>query len=437
VDTLRADHLSAYGYPRRSSPHLDQLAAGSVVFDRAIAQWPKTGASFASLFTGRYPQTTGLTHRAAIELPLDFLTLPEFFKSEGFTTVAVVANAVLSRELGWSQGFDEYVEPWKLANPLPESPGDWRLLLEAPRVNEMALPLLSRHAAADKLFFWIHYIDPHLPYVLPEGWENPFLEDSFSKGEDAIGSWFPSEMRIGEEERLGFYVAQYDANILVVDSFIREFLDHARDLGLLEDASIVFTSDHGESLGERNYVGHGRHPYNSSLHVPLFFYLSHCTGEKRRVDHPVELVDLLPTFRDLLAPDREIVGMEGESLIAFLCESQVSEAVDLSPYRYAFAGAGSVQLRTHFRTVQDADWKLIYRPARPRRNRPALYELYDLKNDPGETRNLIDDQRAEARRLRESLVAWMESGAMGGAPDANKNQSEETLKALRGLGYVD
>jgi arylsulfatase A-like enzyme len=427
VDTLRADHLSSYGYPRRSSPHLDELAAGSVVFNRAIAQWPKTGASFAAMFTGRYPQTTGLTHRAAIELPLEYLTLPEFFKSQGFTTVAVVANAVLSQELGWGQGFDEYVEPWKSADPLPESPGDWRLLLEAPRVNEMALPLLSRHAAAEKLFFWIHYIDPHLPYVLPEGWENPFLEDSFSSGEDAIGSWFPAEMRIGDEEHLSFYVAQYDANVLVVDSFIREFLDHARDLGLLEDASIVFTSDHGESLGERNYVGHGRHPYNSSLQVPLFFHLSHCPGERRRVDSPVELIDLLPTFRDLLAPERAIEGMEGKSLISFLCESEVSDAVDPSRYRYAFAGAGSVQLGTHFRTIQDADWKLIYRPARPRRNRPALYELYHLNNDPGETHNLVDDQRAEARRLHEA----------GDEPDANEAQSEETLKALRGLGYVD
>jgi arylsulfatase A-like enzyme len=151
----------------------------------------------------------------------------------------------------------------------------------------------------------------------------------------------------------------------------------------------------------------------------------------------VELIDLLPTFRDLLAPERAIEGMEGKSLISFLCESEVSDAVDPSRYRYAFAGAGSVQLGTHFRTIQDADWKLIYRPARPRRNRPALYELYHLNNDPGETHNLVDDQRAEARRLHESLIAWMESGAAGDEPDANEAQSEETLKALRGLGYVD
>src|SRR5688572_22791413 len=89
VDTLRADHLGMHGYARATSPYLDRLAADSVVFDMAIAQWPKTGPSFASMFTGQYPLTTGLTHHAAIRVPEAYLTLPEFLQSQGFATVAV------------------------------------------------------------------------------------------------------------------------------------------------------------------------------------------------------------------------------------------------------------------------------------------------------------------------------------------------------------
>ena len=91
VDTLRTDHLGTYGYARDTSPGIDRLAASGVVFERAIAQWPKTGSSFVSMFTGQYPQTTGLTHNAAIEIPNGYLTLPEFFKEIGFTTVAVTS----------------------------------------------------------------------------------------------------------------------------------------------------------------------------------------------------------------------------------------------------------------------------------------------------------------------------------------------------------
>ncbi len=102
-DTLRADHLGAYGYRRATSPRFDALAEGGVLFERAIAQWPKTGASFASMFTGRYPQTTGLLQRAALRVPAEYLTLPELFQEAGYTTVAVVSNPVLGAELGWDE----------------------------------------------------------------------------------------------------------------------------------------------------------------------------------------------------------------------------------------------------------------------------------------------------------------------------------------------
>ncbi|MGB5661322.1 MAG: sulfatase-like hydrolase/transferase, partial [Thermoanaerobaculia bacterium] len=126
VDTLRADHMGIHGYPRQTSPALDDLAEQGVLFSRAVAQWPKTGPSLASIFTGRYPKTTGLTHRAAQQIPDEYLTLPELFQSAGYITLGVVSNAVLSAELGWNRGFDEFLETWKLGGAISDDPVEHR-----------------------------------------------------------------------------------------------------------------------------------------------------------------------------------------------------------------------------------------------------------------------------------------------------------------------
>ncbi|HEX3128815.1 MAG TPA: sulfatase-like hydrolase/transferase, partial [Thermoanaerobaculia bacterium] len=128
VDTLRADRMSLYGYPRETTPRLAQLAASGVTFDRAISQWPKTGVSFASMFTGQYPQTTGLTHRAALRIPEEYLTLPELMQESGYKTVAVNSNAVLAAKFGWNDGFDEYLETWG-GGDFPEDPHLFRSLV--------------------------------------------------------------------------------------------------------------------------------------------------------------------------------------------------------------------------------------------------------------------------------------------------------------------
>lgn len=250
VDTLRADHLGLYGYPRATSPNLDRLGSEGVVFDRAIAQWPKTGPSFASKFTGQYPQTTGLTHKAALRVPEGNVTLPELLAKEGFRGLAVVSNGVLGQRLGWNRGFEEYLETWKLAAEQSDDPREYRKWLNARKVNELALPLLKRHRDASRLFVWLHYSDPHAPpYILPYDVENPFLGDPWDTGDEVVSLPEPRARAIGDRRELRYYTAQYDANVLFADRHVGEILDHAHDLGLLADALVVFTSDHGESSG--------------------------------------------------------------------------------------------------------------------------------------------------------------------------------------------
>ncbi len=434
VDTLRADHMSLYGYPRATTPRLEEFASDGVVFDRAIAQWPKTGASFASMFTGRYPQTTGLTHRAALEIPEEMPILPEWFQQAGYRTVAVVSNAVLSKELGWGRGFDEYVETW--AGNMSDDPLEYRKLLYAGRVNELAEPLLQ--PSDEKLFAWLHYSDPHAPYVLPEGFENPFLDDEpFRAAEpkqvDLRGT---RAKAIGDERDLRAYVAHYDANVLVADTFIGEMLDLLEARGLLDDALVIFTADHGESLGEHElYFEHGPLPYNTTSHVPLFVWAERGV-EPRRVAQTVELVDLLPTAVEWVRaePDAdlpELPAIDGVSLTPL-----IGGSLQQRDESRAFAEAGR-RGRIYYRSLQEERWKLVYGPKKEGAAPAAQdFELYDLAADPLESQDLSDREPAQVRRLSTRLLEWMKR-AEGAAPVLGDESQQKALDALKALGYVD
>ncbi len=444
VDTLRADRMSLYGHVRETTPSLARLAGSGVTFDRAVAQWPKTGVSFASMFTGQYPQTTGLAYKAALRIPEEYLTLPEMFQEAGYKTVAVNSNAVLASKLGWNDGFDEYQQTWGDGD-FPQDPHLFRGLIQAPRVNALALPLLERHAKDDRLFVWLHYTDPHAPYMLPEGFANPFLDDDLFQKEgrrDGRDAEVPRKLtkgyRLGRDD-LKYYMAQYDANVLVADTYIRKVLDRAGELGLLEDSLIVFTADHGESLGEHgSWFEHGPLPYNTTAHVPLFFVRNGGPGlaAGERIGGPVELIDLYPTLRDLVVPGRKVPGLEGHSLVPFLeGKAGHGKTAPAGSFRYAFSEAGETPRR--FRSIQDGTWKLIYgsgfRKPRPVAG-PSGLELYNLTADPGESRNLAAERTDELRRLRRELLAWTKARPgrhAGGKDDA------EAEKALRALGYAN
>jgi arylsulfatase A-like enzyme len=435
VDTLRADHMSLYGYPRATTPDLQKLAAAGVTFERAITQWPKTGSSFAAMFTGLYPHTTGLTHKAALRIPAPYLTLPEFFKEQGYRTVGVVSNAVLAANLGWNTGFDEFQETWN-GGDFPDDPQLFRSFITAPRVNDVALPLLRKHAKDESLFAWIHYSDPHAPYILPVGEKNPFLDDAVYKGpgdrpipKRLVNRGYTLEGRAD----LKYYVAQYDANVLVADRYIGKLIDELRSLGLLEDSLIVFAADHGEELGEHNsWFEHGPLPYNTTGHVPLFFVMDGLAAG-RRIDRPVELIDIYPTLRDAVAPDRQIEGLEGHSLWPFLRPGKVAAKDDF--FRRAFLEAGHHPNLYH--TVQEGTWKLVFnsggKHSRAADSPTGGFELYDLAADPMEMNNLAATRTEEVRRLRRDLVEWMKkTRSMGDEDEVNG----ETERALKALGYV-
>jgi arylsulfatase A-like enzyme len=353
-----------------------------------------------------------------------------------FDTVAVVSNGVLGERLGWNRGFDEYAETWKLAPESSDDPLEYRHWLNARVVNQLALPLLERRREADRLFAWIHYSDPHAPYYLPADVENRFVGDEYFDDPTPVVLDNPAATALGDRRDLGYYVAQYDANVRFTDDHFSALLDHLDRLGLLEDSLVIFSADHGESLGEHDYYfGHGRLPYNQGSVVPLVFWYPGRAGSARRVSHPVQMVDLYPTLWELLAPDQEpIPGLEGRSLVPALEGTRTDEGP-----RLAFAEAGGGSPTTHFRSVQDEQWKLIFHPEMDlgKRKQEATWELYDLASDPGETQNLPASEAREFRRLRHALKQWMKGEDwIRRSPDEVEAYSQETLDALKALGYI-
>lgn len=469
VDTLRADHLGCYGYARDTSPVLDALAAESTLFERAFAQWPKTGPSFASLFIGQYPHTTGLTHKAAQRVPETYLTLPELMHRAGFTTLAVTSNGVLAKHLGWQRGFDEYLQTWDLAPEQSDDPNEYRRWINARRVNELALPMIERHGDAEKLFIWLHYSDPHAPYVLPSDFENPFVGDALYVGDAQVELENPRATALPGHRDLKHYVAAYDANVRVADQEIGRAIETLRQQGIWDRALVVMTADHGESLGEHDYFfGHGRLPHNPGSHVPLMISQpsQRRQGVGRRIAEAVELVDVYPTLRQLLVPSMEVPGLEGRSLVPMLALASAGpsagkagdaatasvetskQAADKGQQRHqglAFSSAGGGSPLTHFRSVQNERFKLVFHPAFKTRNgeRPELWQLFDLVADPGEENDLLAAEPLTAehekalRLLRRQLVDWM-AGRLWIRPPKEQIEAhnEEMEKTLRALGYI-
>lgn len=473
TDTLRADHLGSYGYPRDTSPNLDALAAEGVRFERPAVQWPKTGPSFASMFTATYPKDNDIVRRIGQPLPCRFRMLAEMLSDAGYQTHAVVANAAVSHEFYFDQGFDNYIEAWD------HEPEDGLDPTGAEAVTRLATGLLQRIEQQDAPFFlWVHYLDPHFPYTPPGEWADRFQGDEHwgtavaGSGPDDPGRTIPvadrptQQMRgIGQDQvldgrdELAFYVARYDAEVAYNDHWIGELLEAARQRDLLADTMTVFTSDHGESLGEHHYYfDHGRFSFQTCLRVPLIL---HYPGvlEPRVDGAPVELVDLAPTI--LEAAGIELPGgawMQGRSLTprlrgAAAAQGRASPAsgddlrVDAEGRRLAFSEAGWETNDKWQKVVQDDRFKLIYAQVRPEQQwigGPGVrFTLYDLENDPGETRNVAEDFPADLERLTRELWSWQNAERFPVATEPaaaecgdQRQMQDETREILKSLGYL-
>jgi choline-sulfatase len=388
VDTLRADHLSCYGYQHLSTPHIDAVARGGTLFTQADSQVPLTLPSHVSLLTSAYPFATGIEDNVALLGP-GAPTLASVLKSHGYRTGAFVGGFVLDRRFGLSRGFDEYDSPFDLHAEAGRDPSE--IKRNAEEVAHSAESWLSRQNGGP-FFLFLHLYDLHTPYEIPP-----------HKGGATAGPG-------------------YDTALAYVDGVIGDFWLFLRQNHLLDKTLVVFVSDHGESLGEHGETTHGYFIYQSTLHVPVIFHWpSGPNPFPARDDEAISLMDVAPTilqFIGLPVPRQ----FEGRSLLGSLRGGRGdSEEAVYSESLYAHHHFGTASLRS----LRLGDYQYIEAPRQ---------ELYDLRQDPGEARNLAEAKPMLARSMRGRLLELRSH--VSGSDAGPATLSPEAIERLRALGYL-
>ena len=373
IDTLRADHLSCYGYVRGTSPNIDRLARESVVFTRAFANGIPTHPAWTTILTGVHPLRHKIvTHMGFVKLSRELRMVQEVLRERGYATGAV-DNMFLKygHFYAWfTRGFDIYSHPGGI--PAPEA----GLKVQGRDVTDSALKVLGEIAGSGKPFFlFLHYWDPHSPYRPPPPFNRAFWREGAPEG----------------EELLDYIISQYDGEVAYVDAMVGELLDAMDDRGLLDDTVVIVTADHGEELRQHgDYLGH-KGLYDTVTRVPLIIKAPGC--EARVVDALVQHVDIAPTILELAGVSGGL-DSDGRSLVPLL-EGGGAES------RPVVMLENTQQKAIGIRTER---WKLIRYLERTEDGLPKGYvQLFDLERDPEERVNLAYHETDVSRELGEEL----------------------------------
>jgi choline-sulfatase len=385
IDTLRADHVGAYGYRQAETPSLDRLAQEGVLVEDAVVQVPQTRPSHVSIFTGREPYEHGIRDNFSPPLDARFPTLASVLQKRGYATAGFIGAYPVSRDSGLDRGFSVFDDPFGGAHG--GGPSLDRSTRPAGPVVDAALAWLQR-TSARPFFAWVHLFDPHAPYEPP----SPFQER--------------------------FRTSPYDGEVAYADSQVGRLLDWLDRSGEGSRTLVVVTSDHGEGLGEHGEDEHQLFVYDSTLHVPLLLSWPSHLPAGRRVAGQFRSIDLFPTFLELL----------GQPAVPTSGLSRARELLAASPIPDNESYAESLFGQLHFgwaplRALRGQGWKFIDAPRA---------ELYHVREDPGETRNRIDDRGQVASAMRERLRGLDRSGPPAAAGSANPDAAER----LAALGYV-
>jgi len=414
IDTLRADHMSCYGYPRCTTPHLDRLAARGVVFEECFAPHIPTHPSFTSLFTGKDVMTHQIVAQGGkVELKPKHRTLAQILRRRGYFTAAAD-----SMGRWFKRGFDVY-EGYHWEHP---EAGGWR---KAEAATDQALQVLAQCAKRRKPWFcFLHYWDPHTPYMPPPPFDRMFYtgdpRDPRNAGMDRVwtdeafrhyfAEWMPGVTDIE------FPRSQYDGAVAYCDASLAPVFTMLEQRGLMEETLIVVTADHGEELDEHGmwFDHHGL--YDTNLHIPLIMVCPERLAAGKRLKGMVRNFDIAPTILELAGCGEAAVenAMEGTSVVPALDgrgPAKVCDAIYMT--ECAWMRKRGVRTRRH---------KLILARETDYYGNPDL-ELYDLQADPGEQHNLADEQPAVVRRLQGMLDAWLQRRlAETGLPDPIETQ---------------
>jgi arylsulfatase A-like enzyme len=381
IDTLRSDHLPAYGYKGIETPNIDALRGDSILYSKAYSHVPLTLPSHVSILTGMLPADHGVRDNVGYRLSDSVPTLQQLLKKNGYASGAAVSAFVLRRETGIARGFDFFDDD---VRPLNGESIIGRVQRDGGDTLKAALKWLD---AQDKrpFFLFLHLYDPHTPYTPPE----PF----FSRYQD-----------------------HYDGEIAYSDSVVGDLIADLKRRGVYDDALIILLSDHGEGLNEHGEEEHGLLLYREDLQVPLIVKLPQQRKKGATVETPVQLVDVFPTILDRTATPIPAGGHRvGQSLLTFL-EGGATRPIYSETYYPRFHFGWS-----DLHSLIDGDDHYIRAPKA---------ELYDLAADWGERKNTIESNRRATVKLRAAIEPFVKEA------QAPTNIDPEDAKKLAALGYV-
>lgn len=427
VDALRADHLSAVGYGRDTTPAMDSLAADGVLFEQAVAPSTFTKSSIASLFTGRYPYQHGvywgsLERDGAVISDLlapSETTLAEVLRDHGYLTAAWVQNSHLRDVMGFAQGFVDYRD---------QQGG-------IARIHRLFAPFLRGPARRYPVFAYLHYIDLHDPYRPEPPYDTRYgtFSDVYAGIDfDEWGAWLKA-VREGDvvlsEADVEQLRAYYDGQLRYIDDQIGRMLEEVKAQGLYEDSLIVLTSDHGDAFYEHGAVSHSTTPYDELLRVPLILKLPGGRFAGTVVGEQVRLVDLFPTILAAAGIQDAPGDRPGCALQSLIRATAAGEEIERDP-ACEVAVVEIAQDPEQYPTVaiRTGGWKYIHFETEPD-------ELYDLARDPGEQDDRIDRDPEDAERLRRLALEVV--AARNRDPAEQMELDDATIRELKALGYLD
>lgn len=396
IDSLRADHMSLYGYHRLTTPHIDKLAAQGAVFENCYSPSIPTTPGYSSMLTGMDvfgTDVVALRHEGPLGDHLK--TLAEVLGEEDYNTTCVGFSGNQA-----SRGFQKYIDfsGW----------GEWAAgrSHKAENLNDVTIPELKELAASDKPFFlFMRHMDPHSPYLPPRPFERIFYDgDEYDPNNDSLkpvmefapfcdyfASWFPPGCTDKE-----YIIAQYDGAVAYMDACIANIFQTVRSLGIEDETLIVIDSDHGETLHDHEcyYDHHGL--YDCTLHIPLVFYWPGKVPAGKRYTDYVHMKDIMPTILDIMGIKTKI-KFDGRSLTPlFSGKPRVQE-----PEYYL---TEATWMRKHgWRTPE---WKLIHALEPDMHFKPEV-ELYNLLKDPEENHNVADENPEVVKMLEERMHNWI------------------------------
>ena len=442
IDTLRADHLGAYGYGFPTTPNMDRLAARAIVFETVVSQAPWTAPAIASLFTGLYPSVHGLDGGIhwgegatsaggalpfAVQktLPPGHQTLAEAFRRAGYSTAGFVSNLYVNAIFGFAQGFDHYDDDHE--DYLLD---DGEVKRRAEATNARVFEWL-RAGIEEPFFLVVHYNDPHWPYEPPPPYGQSFVADykgllTPTTTREVVVTHRAVPPPISEED-LSYIVGLYDGEIQYVDAHLGRLLVAVGELPTKRNLVTVLTADHGEEFLDHGAFNHGYTLYEEQTSVP-FIVSAPSRFEPRRVSQQIRLIDAAPTLLEMAGIDNENERFQGRSLVPLMA------GLSLEPLD-AFSEATNVGRQSALRSTDSL--KLIHSLIDPH------WLLFDLASDREELHDLTAQRAAQLRELAARLEAWREESrtlhdeiSASGTGLDRVVLDEETQRGLEALGYI-